>query len=55
MSLASSIEFIYYTVYTANPEDPIKCKLFSLTTPQQAHIFHIILLSKPIQVVNYLP
>jgi hypothetical protein len=22
MSLASSIKFIYYTVYTANPEDP---------------------------------
>src|SRR4028119_336559 len=24
MSLASSIKFIYYTVYTANPEDPKK-------------------------------
>ena len=28
MSLASSIKFIYYTVYTANPEDPdIPCGL----------------------------
>ncbi|MEG4589917.1 hypothetical protein QUA54_32580 [Microcoleus sp. MOSTC5] len=25
MSLASSIKFIYYTVYTANPEDPNAC------------------------------
>ncbi len=23
MTLASSIKFIYYTVYTANPEDPV--------------------------------
>jgi len=27
MSLASSIKFIYYTVYTANPEDPANIEI----------------------------
>ena len=33
MSLAYSIKFIYYTVYTANPEDPVElCELFAQKT-----------------------